>query len=112
MLRRPSDPVPTQTTSGFDGGDPSNCMSPLNSDTSPLGKAHRDLFFVYTVECAGDYEFSTDGSTVVNDTRMSIHLGTDCSAICLASDDDIGGGNQLSSITLVGLTEAVKLCDV
>tara|TARA_R110002095_G_scaffold94965_2_gene82925 strand:- start:989 stop:3922 length:2934 start_codon:yes stop_codon:yes gene_type:complete len=90
------------TTSGFDGGDSVNCMSPVNADNTTQGQMHGDLFWTFTAPCDGDWTFDTDGSTVVTDTRIAVHLGSTCSATCLASNDDIdtGGGNYLSSVTV------------
>ena len=88
------------TTSGFDGGDSVNCMSPANADNDAQGQCQNDLFWAFTAPCDGDWTFDTDGSPVVDDTRIAIHDGMDCSATCLASNDDISGSNFLSSVTL------------
>jgi hypothetical protein len=94
------------TTSGFDGGDPGNCMSPVNPDNTTFGQSHHDLFWAWTPTCGGDWCFSTDGSTGVRDTRLSIHQGDDCNATCLGSNDDIGGGNFLSHWILNGASSS------
>tara|TARA_R110002126_G_scaffold5647_6_gene30273 strand:+ start:9003 stop:11984 length:2982 start_codon:yes stop_codon:yes gene_type:complete len=88
------------TTSGFDGGNPGNCMSPINPDNTTFGQTHHDLFWAWTPTCNGSWRFSTEDSAGVKDTRISVHLGADCSATCLGSNDDIGGGNFLSHWTL------------
>ncbi len=90
------------TTSGFDGGDPGNCMSPLNIQNSGLGQATQDVFWAFTVPCNGDYLFDTMSSPVITDTRLSVHFGADCSATCVASNDDFGG-SLLSELTIPGL---------
>tara|TARA_R110002072_G_scaffold59071_6_gene150512 strand:+ start:1803 stop:4424 length:2622 start_codon:yes stop_codon:yes gene_type:complete len=94
------------STSGFDGGDPVLCQSPLNSDTSPIGKIHNDLFFTYTAECNGNFRFTTEGSTGVTDTRLNLHSGANCTAFCVGSNDNVpgGGGNLLSAVTMTGVT--------
>ena len=93
------------TNSGFDGGDPLLCHSPTNPDLDEFGQQHNDLFWAFTVPCDGDYQFDTTGSTGFDDSRLSVHLGADCSATCVASNDDIdtGGGNYLSQVDLAGL---------
>ena len=95
------------TNSGFDGGDPLLCHSPTNPDLDEFGQQHNDLFWAFTVPCDGDYQFDTTGSTGFDDSRLSVHLGADCSATCVASNDDIdiGAGNYLSQVDLVGLVE-------
>tara|TARA_R110002072_G_scaffold69483_16_gene168513 strand:- start:367 stop:2610 length:2244 start_codon:yes stop_codon:yes gene_type:complete len=89
------------TTSGFDGGSPANCMSPSNPDGSPLGQIHRDRFFLFDGFALAGYTVSTDGSPSIADTRISVHAGNDCNAVCIGSNDDIapGGGNSASSFT-------------
>jgi hypothetical protein len=93
------------TTSGFDGGDPVNCMSPLNPVNTEFGESADDLFWAFTVPCDGDYSFDTAASPVLLDTRLSLHLGADCTATCITSNDDIdlAGANYLSQVDLVGL---------
>ena len=93
------------TTSGFDGGDPLLCHSPTNPDLDEFGQQHNDLFWAFTVPCDGDYQFDTTGSTGFDDSRLSVHLGADCTATCVASNDDIdtGAGNYLSQVDLIGL---------
>jgi hypothetical protein len=78
------------TTSGFDGSDPSTCFSSSNTGTGS-DTIRNDLFFVWTVPAAGNYQFDTENSIGNDDTKMSIHQGADCNATCVASDDD--GGN-------------------
>jgi hypothetical protein len=96
---------PLLTTSNFDGGDPLSCMSPVNPDPSATSQAHYDLFYSWTAECDQDYLISTAGSPIVTDTKLSVHLGSDCSAVCVASNDDIdlAGGDFLSELMLTGV---------
>ncbi len=97
---------PLLTTSGFDGGDPLLCMSPANpGDPAANTQIHHDLFFAWTAACDQDYLISTAGSTEVTDTKLSVHLGSDCSAVCVASNDDIdlAGGDYLSEVSLTGV---------
>tara|TARA_R110002126_G_scaffold47327_1_gene132560 strand:+ start:481 stop:1479 length:999 start_codon:yes stop_codon:yes gene_type:complete len=86
------------TTSGFDGGDALTCMSPANADLSATGQIHGDLFFDWTAPCDGDFRFDTEGSTEATNTRLSVHLGNLCSAVCIASDDDSGVTPATSSL--------------
>jgi len=65
-------------------------MSPVNPELSPIGQIHGDLFFDWTTPCDGDYRFDTEGSTGVTNTRLSVHRGDLCSAVCIASDGDSG----------------------
>ena len=91
------------TTSGFDGGDPSTCFSSSNTGTG-TDTIRNDLFFVWTVPTAGNYQFDTENSIGNDDTKMSIHQGADCNATCVASDDDGGSFPAYSSlIQLAGL---------
>jgi hypothetical protein len=91
------------TTSGFDGGDPSTCFSPSNTGTG-VDTIRQDIFFVWTVPSSGTYQFDTENSPVNDDTKMSIHAGSDCGATCIASDDDSGAFPTFSSlIELPGL---------
>ena len=95
---------PSITTSGFEGGDPINC--PAGAPGPAVGDGVEiDVFFAWTADCDGDYQFSTDPTTGVIDTEMSIHSGSDCSATCLAANDDIdvAGGNFLSSVIISGV---------
>ena len=89
------------TTSGFDGGDPATCMSPVNGDTTALGQIHKDLFWTFTLPCDGDWQVDTEGSTGNTDTRLNIHVGSDCSATCLLSDDDGGSTPTFSSLAVI-----------
>lgn len=94
------------TTSGFDGGDPLGCFSPANGAVTGANAIRKDLFFAWTVPAGGgDFQIDTEYSTGATDTKMSIHAGSDCSATCVASDDDGGIFPPLTSkITLTGLT--------
>ena len=93
------------TTSGFDGGDPATCFSPANAGTTGSDTIRQDVFFAWTVPTTGNYIFDTENSIGIDDTKMSIHLGSDCSATCVASDDDGGSVPDFSSlIQLTGLT--------
>ncbi len=90
-------------TSGFDGGDPTTCFSPGNGTTG-TNAIRSDVFFVWTVPSSGTYQFDTENSPVVDDTKLSIHAGSDCGATCVASDDDSGSFPLYSSlIELPGL---------
>ena len=92
------------TTSGFDGGNPATCFSPSNGTTTTAAIS-RDLFFVWSVPADGTYQFDTENSPVNDDTKLAIHAGADCTATCLAADDDSGDTPQFSSkIVLAGLT--------
>ncbi len=77
------------TTSGFAGA-AAACDTAMN----------QDLFWVFTSPVAGTLQFDTEGSTF--DTQLSIFDGADCSATCLANNDD-GGTGLLSLITLGGV---------
>jgi hypothetical protein len=94
------------TTSGFDGGNPLICMSPSNPDQGVTGQIGSDLFWAFTAPCDGDWTFDTVGTPVGIggiDTRINVHLGGDCSATCLASNDDISAFNFLSSVTITAI---------
>ncbi len=93
------------TTSGFDGGDPTTCFSPTNAGSTGSDAIRQDVFFAWTVPASGNYTFDTENSIGIDDTKMSIHLGSDCAATCVASDDDGGSVPAFSSlIQLTGLT--------
>ena len=94
------------TTSGFDGGDPTSCFSPTNAGTTGSDTIRKDLFFVWTVPAGGGtYQIDTEGSVGNDDTKLSVHAGSDCGATCVASDDDSGGAPEYSSkIVLSNLT--------
>jgi hypothetical protein len=83
------------TTSGFDGTGAGACFSQANTpyDDGPF----RDLFWSWTADADGDYTIDTEGSTGNTDTKLNLHLGSDCSATCVASDDDSGTNPLLSS---------------
>lgn len=81
------------TTSVFDGGGACGFGADL---------INQDLFWVFTAPVSGDIQFDTDGSSF--DTRMSVHMGADCSATCLDTDDDGGAGLQ-SLIQILGATQ-------
>ena len=100
---------PTLTTTGFDGGNPGSCMSSANpGDPDPDSQIHSDLFFAWTPQCDGDYVFDTIGSSDIGDSKLSVHLGADCSAVCVVSNDDIDslGGDFLSQVALNGVLQA------
>lgn len=78
------------TTSAFDGG--GSCAGGDNITF--------DVFFAWTAPATRDYVFDTEGSTY--DTQLSVHAGSDCSAICVGHDDD-GGTGTLSRIELLGV---------
>jgi hypothetical protein len=84
-------------TTGFDGGGTSS-NGGQDCSYAILG----DMFYVWEATAPGDYMLDTLGSLVV-DTVMHVHLGTDCSATCIEGNDDYFGPNGHS---------AVILCDV
>ena len=93
------------TTSGFDGGDPSTCFSPSNGSSTSTNAIRQDVFFLWAVPTDGDYVIDTEHSIGVDDTKLSLHAGFDCGATCVASDDDSGSVPAFSSlIQLSGLT--------
>jgi hypothetical protein len=97
---------PNVSASGFDGGDPSTCFSSSNFLLlSDLAQVDPDVFFVWTATCGGDYSFNTDPTVGVTDTKLSLHLGSDCSATCVASHDNLdpGAGNLLSEVLVTGV---------
>tara|TARA_R110002126_G_scaffold41590_36_gene121049 strand:- start:11395 stop:14088 length:2694 start_codon:yes stop_codon:yes gene_type:complete len=97
---------PNVTTSGFDGGDPTTCFSASNLLLlSDLAQIDPDVFFVWTATCPGTYSVSTDPTSGVSDTKLNVHLGSDCSATCLVSHDNLdpAGGNLLSEVQLTGV---------
>jgi hypothetical protein len=78
----------TSTASGWDfGGAP--CETTMNED----------VFWVWTNGTATDIVFST--CTASYDTQLQVALGTDCTAVCVANNDDACA--LQSSITLNGL---------
>ncbi len=102
---------PSITSSGFEGGDPINCPAGIVGNGIGDG-VEADVFFAWTAQCDGDYQFSTDPTTGVVDTVISVHSGSDCSATCLAANDDItpgAGGNFLSSVIISGVLSGETL---
>ena len=85
------------TTSGFDGG--GTCAGGAST-------INQDLFWVFTAPATGDIQFDTDGSTF--DTKISVHLGNDCSATCADYDDDGGVGLQ-SLVQLTGIASGTQI---
>lgn len=63
------------TMSGFDGGG-----APCSADLD------RDLFYAWTSVGTGNFCFQTCGAGF--DTTLQVHVGSDCSAVCLTSNDD------------------------
>ena len=72
------------TDSTMDGGG-APCLMPATGNGTP----HYDGFFVFTTPNAGEWEFDLLGTGW--DTVLQVHLGSDCSAACLAFDDDFHG---------------------
>tara|TARA_R110002126_G_scaffold106107_3_gene240836 strand:- start:12931 stop:14790 length:1860 start_codon:yes stop_codon:yes gene_type:complete len=94
----------TATTSGFNGGNPAECDTADNQGlaTPPW----YDVFYVWTATSGGSHTFDTCSET--NDTVLNLHLGGDCSAVCVDGEDggDCGAGAQdlSSSVTIAGIT--------
>ena len=65
----------SSTMSGFDGGG-----LPCNAEVG------RDVFYAWTSVGTGDFCFETCGAGI--DTTLQVHVGSDCSAVCLTSNDD------------------------
>ncbi len=78
------------TTSGFNGGGACNTSTIAN-----------DGFWVWTAPHDGDWTIDTLGSNF--DTQLRISAGSDCSASCIAFNDDEPGGSLQSSVLLPGL---------
>ncbi|MCB9908356.1 MAG: hypothetical protein H6830_11610 [Planctomycetes bacterium] len=76
------------STSGFQGG--GGCASGATS-------IHQDGFWQWTAPAAGDFDFDTFGSSF--DTKLAVHAGIGCSAICTAYNDDTGGLQSMVSLT-------------
>ncbi|MCA9000513.1 MAG: hypothetical protein KDB61_01225, partial [Planctomycetes bacterium] len=83
----------SNTTSGFTGV---NCTPAIQ----------QDVFWRWTAPQAGDYQFDTFGTSF--DTNMSVHSGGDCSATCVASNDDAGSSLQ-SSVQVSGVQAGDEL---
>ena len=83
------------TTSGFDGGDPTNCPSPANMVGTTPGQIHRDLFWHFVVPCDGAWRFRLI-AFAPDDPRLAVHLGSDCSAVCI---DDATGSAAISIVS-------------
>lgn len=83
------------TDSGFDGGGVA-----ASGGSSCVTSIVRDVFYVWTVPCDGDFVIDTEG-TGATDTRINVHLGSDCTATCYEGDDD-GGTGLLSSLVVTG----------
>ena len=81
----------TLGTSGFSGS--GSCAS--GSTT-----IFQDGFFEWTVLASGDYQFDTLGSSF--DTKLSVHFGLGCQALCVGYNDDAGVSVQ-SVVTVAGL---------
>ncbi|MEM9379115.1 MAG: hypothetical protein AAGB93_04125 [Planctomycetota bacterium] len=83
------------STSGFAGG----------GTCSPGAAAvNQDVFFAWTAPAPGDYSFDTFGSGF--DTRLSVHTGADCSAVCVGHDDDTLGLQSRLVLRNVGAGDA------
>lgn len=61
-----------------------------------------DLFWLYTATQGGEILIDTNGCTF--DSRLAVYDGVDCSAPCIAFDDNSGVGNA-SSITLSNVVQ-------
>jgi hypothetical protein len=87
------------TSSGFDGGDPGVCAQA----SLGVGPPSRDVFFAWTATAGGDFVF--DNCTEGANTGMNVHVGSDCTATCLTTNDD-GPCSTMgeSAVTLLGVT--------
>ena len=68
-------------SSGFDGGVPAICAQTLGAEPPT-----RDVFFAWTATASGDVQF--DNCSEGANTGMNVHVGNDCSATCLTTNDD------------------------
>ena len=95
------------TASGFKGGEfASNGVHPCFPHDTQTGLEQQiagDLFFTWTAPCSGDFQIDTEGTSGITDTKVNIHLGSDCNAVCYQGDDDDGTG-LLSLVLLAGVT--------
>ena len=95
------------TTTGFNGGEfASNGIHPCFPHDSQTGleqQIARDMFYVWTAPCSGSFQIDTEGTTGISDTKINIHSGVDCGALCYQGDDDDGTG-LLSMVMLAGVT--------
>tara|TARA_R110002074_G_scaffold129086_2_gene269944 strand:+ start:2901 stop:5180 length:2280 start_codon:yes stop_codon:yes gene_type:complete len=66
------------TTSMFDGGDAQLC-------SAAIGSPNNDVFMAWTATESGDFEIRTCGTGCW--TRINVHEGADCGAICRATSD-------------------------
>ncbi len=62
----------------------------------------QDVFFSFTAPSTGQFTFSTEHQSTSYDTVMAVYGGPACgpTAPCLGHNDDIGGGNYGSSVTV------------
>lgn len=62
------------------------------------------MFFVWTAPSSAGWQIDTEGSSGATDTKLFVHLGSDCTAACLNGDLDGGAMPPLSSKLVLPLT--------
>ena len=72
------------TDSFFDGGDAAVC-----GDSGNAAPPSRDVFFVWTAPCDGDY--TVTDCAIASDNAMNVYDGGDCSAVCIDGAGDSSG---------------------
>jgi hypothetical protein len=81
------------TSSGFNGGEVAetggtSCY-PHGAGNGLSQQIANDIFFLWTAPCNGNFVIDTAGSRVT-DTKLNVHRGSDCTAMCFEGDDDDG----------------------
>ena len=82
------------SASGFSSGSSITCGTGA-LDMGP------DLFYEWTAPAAGDYQFDTCGSGY--DTKLTVHAGSGCAAVCAGYNDDGPCGALNSEVVVTGV---------
>ncbi len=96
------------TTSGFFGGSAS-CTTPTLTGAPSTGVGS-DLFYTWTPPCSGAYRVHNCGSTYA--TRINVHYGDDCNAVCYLGSVNSSCGNEPASVLFLAVEGQTYLIQV
>jgi hypothetical protein len=89
------------TTTGFDGGDPTNCLPQPGG-----GYISKDRFFLFTVPCDGDWTFTAFSNDIV--PALNVHDFNGCGSTCLASSANTAPANW-TAVQVTGLFQGEQI---
>lgn len=88
---------------------PTTGIPPLNCGGFNFATTAKDIWYTITVPASGRFTVQTNNGVLIDDTALQLYSGTCAAFTAVGCNDDIGGGNNFSLLSVTGQTPGAVL---